>query len=138
MNHFTNSAWECLLGFLQPCDESVTDDEVAADLKRFGIDMTSANQRLHRMLAEQRARAQFATAKSTRAAIEERLREIVAPKVANLRDGVKEFLGRLSGQEQFAYFHKLESCATEEDLQSLLDDVEKLTTIRELKNGSES
>ncbi len=138
MSNRTNATWERLFDFLQPCDEAVTDAEVDADLERFGINMAAANQRLHKMIAQQCARAQFAAAKQTRTTIGEQILNIVAPKVANLRADVKEFISRLSGQEQLAYFHKLEGSATEEDLQSLMDDLERLAAIRELKNGSES
>jgi len=53
----------------------------------------------------------------------------------DLRSGVRSMIGKLKGdQTQLAYFHKLEGAATEEDLQSLLDDLEKLEAIQELRN----
>src|SRR5260370_21457763 len=112
--------WDQLFELIQLCNESVTDAEVDADLKRLGIDMTSANQRLHKMIAEQRARAKLASAKQTRSSLADQIGDVVAPAIENLRTGVRKLLEGLSGQEQLAYFHKLELAASDEDLQSLL------------------
>jgi enoyl-CoA hydratase/carnithine racemase len=130
--------WDRLFLLLFPCDESVTDEEVDADLKRLGVDMRPAFQRLHKLVETQRARALFATAKQTRTSIGERVRDVVAPKIEDLRTGVKNLIGHLGSKDQLAYFHKLEGAATEEDLQSLLDDLDKLAAIRELRNDSQS
>ena len=131
--------WDRLFDLIYPCDEKPTDDEIDADLKRFGIDMRKANLRLHKMIAEQRARAQFLTAKQTRTTIVDRIRDVVAPRLEDLRAGVQGIIGKtLSGQEQFAYFHKLEKAASEDDLQSLMDDLEKLAAIRELGKQNDS
>jgi len=131
--------WDRLFLLLYPCDESVTNDEVDADLKRLGVDMKPAFQRLHKMIEIQKARAQFAVAKEKRASIGARVRDIVAPKMDDLRNGVKSLIGKIKGDEaQLAYFHKLEGAASEEDLQSLLDDLEKLEVMQESRNDSES
>ena len=136
--HHNALVWDRLFELLQPCDENVTDAEVDADLTHFGIDMATANQRLHKMIAEQRARLQFATAKARRTAIGERIQNVCAPKIDDLRDQLRNLIGGLSGQDQLAYFHKLEGTASEQDLQSLMDDLEKLATIRKLGDGPES
>lgn len=131
--------WDRLFLLLYPCDESVTDDEVRADLKRLGIDMKPAFQRLHSMIETQRARARFAAAKDKRASLSQKIRDVVAPAVEDLRAGVKDLIGKIKGDEaQLAYFHKLEGAATEEDLQSLFDDLEKLDAIQEFGNDTES
>jgi len=130
--------WDRLFLLLYPCDESVTDEEVDADLSRLGLDMGPANRRLHKIVETHRARAQFAAAKNMRASLSERVRDVVAPKIDDLRASVKNLINTLIGQEQLAYFHKLEAAASEEDLQSLMDDLEKLATIRQLRNDSQS
>jgi hypothetical protein len=44
-------------------------------------------------------------------------------------------IGKLKGDHaQLAYFHKLEDAASEDDLQSLLDDLEKLEAMQESRN----
>ena len=131
--------WDRLFELLYPCDENLTDQEVDAEISRLGIDMKPAFQRLHKMIEAQRAKAQFASAKAKRATIGERIRGVVAPRFDDLRQRVNEFVGKIKGDEaQLAYFHKLEGAASEEDLQSLLDDLEKLEAIQELRNDSES
>ena len=127
--------WDRLLLFLYPCDESVTNEEVDKDLKRLSINMKPAFQRLHKMVETQRARSELAAAKERRASISDRVRDVVAPKFEDLRDGIRSMIGRLKGdQTQLAYFHKLEDAATEEDLQSLLDDLEKLEVMKEFRD----
>lgn len=131
--------WDRLLLLLYPCDDSVTDSEVDADLERLGIDMKPAFVRMHKMIETQRARAQFASAKERRASLSERLSNVVAPKIEDLRNGVRNLIGKIKGDEaQLAYFHKLEGAASEEDLQSLFDDLEKLNAMQELRNDSET
>ncbi|MCC7333851.1 MAG: hypothetical protein IT422_02070 [Pirellulaceae bacterium] len=131
--------WDHLFTLLYPCDESVTNEEVKEDLARLGIDMKPAFQRLHKMIEVQRAKAQFASAKAKRATIGESIHGVVAPRFDDLRQRVNDFVGKMKGDEaQLAYFHKLESAASEEDLQSLLDDLEKLEAIQELPNDSKS
>ncbi len=127
--------WDRLFSLLYPCDESVTNEEVDKELERLGIDMKPAYQRLHKMIETQRARTQFAAAKEKRATIADRICDVVAPRFEDLRIGVRTMISKLKGdQAQLAYFHKLEDAASEDDLQSLLDDLEKLEAMQELRN----
>jgi hypothetical protein len=131
--------WDRLFELLYPCDENLTDQEVDAEINRLGIDMKPAFSRLHKMIEAQRAKVQFAAAKEKRATLSERIRYVVAPRLGDLRNGIKNIIGKFQGDEtQLAYFHKLEGAASEEDLQSLLDDLEKLEAIQELRNDSQS
>jgi hypothetical protein len=131
--------WDTLFLLLFTCDENVTDEAVDANLKRAGIDMEPAYRRLHNMIEMHRARAQFAAAKETRESIGARIQNIVAPHLGDLRAGIQKLIGNtVSGQEQLAYFHKLEKAASEEDLQSLMDDLEKLAVIRGLRREPET
>ncbi|MCA9179640.1 MAG: tetratricopeptide repeat protein [Planctomycetales bacterium] len=54
----SNHAWDRFLEEVCPCDESISDEEISADLAHYGIDMMAANRKLHEMLAEQRALTQ--------------------------------------------------------------------------------
>ena len=130
------TAWDRLFYLLYTCDENVTDAEVDADLEQAGVDMRPAFKRLHAMIEQKRARQQFAQARMTRQSMMDNLRGVVGPQVTELREGVREFIGRVfSGPEQVAHYHKLEKAATEEDLQSLLDDLTKLAELRQ-KQGN--
>ena len=127
--------WDRFFLLLYPCNESVTNEEVDKELDRLGIDMQPAFQRLHKMIDVQRARTKLAGAGNIRASLCEKLQNLVAPRMEDLRNGVRSMIGKLKGdQMQMAYFHKLEGAATEEDLQSLLDDLEKLEAMQELRN----
>ena len=127
--------WDRLFDLLYACDETVSDAEVDTDLQQAGIDMRPAFRRLSEMIEQRKARQQFAQARETRQSMIDKLRSVVGPKVTDLRNGVREFIDRLfSGPEQVAHYHKLEKAATEEDLQSLMDDLTKLAELRQTKD----
>jgi predicted DNA-binding protein YlxM (UPF0122 family) len=129
--------WDRFLSLLYPSDESMSIEEIDADLALGGIDIEPTFRRVQQMLETQRARARMLSAKDKRESLGSRIRDVVAPKVENLRESVKERISKsASGKQQLAYFHKLEDAATEEDLQSLFDDLEKLAALRELNDGS--
>lgn len=132
-----NDVWDRFLSLLYPCDDSVTIEEIDEDLERAGIDFESAYQRVQKMIATQRARAKLASARVTRESMGSRIRDVIAPKVENLRESVRNMIGRAGTEEQqMAYFHKLQEAATEEDLQSLFDDLEKLSALREMSDDA--
>ena len=130
--------WDRLFQLFYPCDEQLTDAEIDADLKRAGVDMEAAYRRLNTIVELHRARAKLAGAKQVRASLCEQIHNVVAPRLDDLRSGIKSLINKsLNGPEQLAYFHKLESAATDEDLQSLMDDLEKLAAIRELRDDAQ-
>jgi hypothetical protein len=135
------TVWDRLFDLLYACEESITDAEVDADLQQAGIDMRPAFRRLHEMIEQKKARQQFARAREFRASLMDKLQDVVSPKVSDLRTGVREFIDRVfSGPEQVAHYHKLEKAATDEDLQSLMDDLTKLAELRQTrdKDGSKA
>src|SRR5262249_5776862 len=116
----------------------ITDAEVDADLRTAGVDMRVAVQRLHDMLEQRKARERFKLASERRASMIDKLRDVKGPKPVDLRTGLREFIARLfSGPELAAHYHKLETAATEEDLQSLADDLAKLAALRESMQSNE-
>jgi hypothetical protein len=126
-----NRMWDRFFDLLYACDETVSDAEVDADLQRAKIDMRPAYGRLHLMIEQKKAQALLAKAREDRTSILEKLREVVAPKVDDLRQGVKDLIDRLfAGPELLAHHHKLEKAATEDDLKSLMDDLSKLAALR--------
>jgi hypothetical protein len=49
---------------------------------------------------------------------------------------VKELIGRVfTGPELIAHYHKLDKMASDEDMQSLMDDLNKLAAMREQQNN---
>jgi hypothetical protein len=97
--------------------------------------MEPGYRRLAAMVEAPRARAKLAGAGNVRASLCDKIHNVVAPRMEDLRNGLRSMIGKLRGdQAQLAYFHKLEGAASEEDLQSLLDDLEKLEAMQELRN----
>jgi hypothetical protein len=138
IRRYGNEVWDRLFQALYPCDESVTDAEVDADLKKAGIDMRPANARLRFLIDQKKAQSQLQLAQEVRASALERVRNVVAPRVENLRAGVQDLISRLfPGPEQALHFHKLEKAATDEDLQSLMDDLNRLASLRQSEDEHE-
>ena len=132
---YNNKVWDRLFDLLYACDESVSDAEVDADLQLAGIDMRPAFLRLREMMDQRIARQRFARARETRQSMMDELCGVVGPKIADLRKGVRDFIdSAFSGPEQVAHYHKLEKAATEEDLQSLMDDLIRLAKLRQTKD----
>jgi hypothetical protein len=133
--------WDRLIDLLYACDESVTDADVEAELKQAGIDISPAIRRLNEMMKQRVARQELARAGASHKLIVARLARVVGPTVADLRAGVQEFIARtFSGPEQVAHFHKLEKAASDEDLQSLMDDLTRLASLKQSEgdNGSKT
>lgn len=128
--------WDRLFTFLFECDdEGIARDEVRADLQTTGVNVRPIIDRFNVMVEQHRAKARLAAAKQQRLSLVDQMRTLAAPRMDDLRNGVREFINRaFSGPEQVAHFHKLESAATDDDLQSLLDDLTRLASLREHKD----
>jgi CO dehydrogenase/acetyl-CoA synthase gamma subunit (corrinoid Fe-S protein) len=129
--------WEQLFDLLYDCEGEVSDEQVKADLKKAKIDMRSANARLMQMVDEKRAQEEISRAPKARASALDMLRGILAPKIKDLRVGVQALIARVGGPEQAVFNHKLEKAATEQDLQSLMDDLHRLSVLRESEKKNE-
>ena len=95
LNRFGNEVWDRLFDLLYDCNEPASDAEVKARLQSAGIDMRPVYRRMHQMVAERQARAALADARARRASVVDGIRGVVAEKVENLRDGVKNLIDRL-------------------------------------------
>jgi DNA-binding TFAR19-related protein (PDSD5 family) len=127
-----------LFDLLHDCSETGSDAEVKARLQSAGIDMRPAYRRMHQMVEEAKAREQLARAAETRSSMMDRLRDVVTPKVVDLRLGVKELIERVfTGSAQVAHYQKLEKAATDDDLKTLLEDLSKLAAMRERQDTNE-
>lgn len=138
LHAYDNKVWDRLFDLLYAQDEVVADSELDAELRQANIDMRPAFRRLHEMIEEKQARKKLARAQQIRVSITEKLRHVVSPKVSDMRAGVREFIDRVfSGPEHVAHYHKLERAATDEDLESLLNDLTRLAELRrtEEENG---
>ncbi len=129
--------WDRFIELIYPINESFDEEQIDKDLERHGINVDSALVRMNSMVERFQVKKNLAEAGEKRATLSEKVRDIIAPPLENLRSGIKELVNDLSEQKQLAYFHKLEEAASEEDLQSLMDDIRKLDALDELGNESE-
>lgn len=132
-----SEVWDRFIDLIYPIGESLDEEQIDKVLERHGINVDAALVRMNNMVERFEAKRSLADAGKKRATLSEKVREIVAPPLENLRSGIKELVNDLSEKKQLAYFHKLEEAASEEDLQSLMDDIRKLDALDELGNETE-
>lgn len=136
--HYKNDVWDRFFEFVRVPVESLSRDEVQQELRERRLDVSNAVKRVLQAVATHKARTKLETAKSQRLSTLSRLSAVVAPSVSNLRDRVQELIGSLQGEAQAAYFRKLESAATEEDLKALVDDVDRLALLFKINDSTET
>lgn len=132
---------ECLTDFMSD-SEGLTQEEIATELEELGIDtaeLAAAAGEIAKRGSAARRLAWRDRAKDRRAEIEELLKSKQIGRTAlELKDKVREILmgsygqGALSYAE--AYFRKRDSFS-ENDLESLIEDLEDLNLLEEEKNG---
>jgi len=127
-----DAAWERFFEYLYPCNKEAKRAEVQEDLNRLGIDVRKAVDRVQKALAVAKGKAELADAHARRLSATARLGQVTPPATQGLRDRLQALIeGKFQGTERAAYFHKLEAAATDEDLQSLLEDIHRLETLSE-------
>lgn len=126
LRHYSDEVWDRFFDFVLACDKGLSRDEIRAELKRRGIDAAPAFARVKEALEAVKAREALQHAKIARSSALAKLRPVSAAPGQSLRSTLQELIGRLTGQQQAAYFHKLEKAATDNDLQSLLEDLHRL------------
>lgn len=132
---------ECLTGFMSD-SEGLTQEEIATELEELGIDtdeLASAAYEIAKRGSAARRLTWRDRAKERRAEIEDMLKSKQIGKTAlDLKDKVREILmgsyglGALSYAE--AYFRKRDSFS-ENDLESLIEDLEDLNFLEKEKDG---
>jgi predicted TIM-barrel fold metal-dependent hydrolase len=134
-----NPVWDRFFEFVFPCDEQLTRTEVQSELRRLGIDVKRAVSRVHQALASSKAREDLDIAKANRAQVMQKLEHFAAPVVEGLRENLRALIAqRFQGTVQAAYFRKLETAASDADLQSLLEDIHRLEALSEGPNDAGS
>ena len=124
---FPDPVWDRFFEFVFPCDEPMTRAEVQGELSRLGIDVRGACSKVQQALLAREAQAELKNAKDRRLQILEKLEGVIAPVTEGIRDNLRALIsGCFKGTVQAAYFRRLESAATDADLQSMLDDIHKL------------
>lgn len=137
-----DAAWERFFEFLFPCEQEcetkLSREEVRTDLRRLGIDVTKAVGRVQQAAAAARGKAELANARAKRLSVVGKLNQVIVPSEMNLRTRLNDIIAeKFQGTVQAAYFRKLETAATEEDLQSLLEDIHRLDALSEGADGDD-
>ena len=139
LRQYGDDVWDRFFDFVCLCNETLTRQEVQAELQRKGIDVRPAIARVRDALEAKRARESLATAHERRSGVLEKISDVTAPVGQALRQSLQQIISRLSGTDQAAYFHKLEKAASDEDMQSLLEDLHRLDTLsKDTEDGGNS
>lgn len=130
LDRFDDSVWDRFLDANFEPVETMSREEVQAELKKRGLDVSAAISRVKAAVSRARAKAELADARERRQSVVEGLTNMVTNTTANLRNQIQNMIdGRLQGSFQAAYFRKLEKAAGEDDLQGLLDDIKRLESL---------
>tara|TARA_R110002072_G_scaffold101703_2_gene224029 strand:+ start:433 stop:873 length:441 start_codon:yes stop_codon:yes gene_type:complete len=122
--------WDHFFDFVTDTDEQLTRNEVRSELKKFGVDPAPAIASVKAALEARRAQAKLAIAKEQRASMTTELFGVVSHSAEQVRDSIRSFIEeRFQGSGQAAYFRKLDEAASDEDLQSLMDDLARLDAL---------
>jgi hypothetical protein len=130
IEQFDDKVWDRFFDYLY-CEDPKP-EEVRERLTAAGIDIAPALRRVQQAIVTSQARTKLESARASRAALLEKFQGIMSPVGEQLREGLKDLIARkFAGTAQAAYFRKLEEAASEEDLQSLLDDLHRLEMLSE-------
>lgn len=127
LERIANEAWDRFFDFVTPDVVQMSAAEVDAELKRAGIDISVAATQVQQALEARRAREDLARARLLRPSITEKLaRQLVAP-IEDARRILHEMIqNRAPESVRAVLFRKLEKVATDEDIESLLQDIQRL------------
>jgi len=128
LEHFDTDLCEKLFNFAYPDQKDMDRKDVQKELQRLNIDMRPVKAKLEMALnaysQSQKARVELKTAREKRLSLLDKLKQVKIPNLPTLRKELQEIIAQhLNTTLQAAYFRKLEEAATEQDLQSLLEDM---------------
>lgn len=127
LKRFDEAAWDRFFEFLYPTSEQLPGSSIDDELKAAGIDVTAALRRVQKAVRSRDARRRLEIAKNKRSQLLEQLKGVAGPAVKHMREGLAEMIEqKLADSAQAAYFRKLHKTASEDDLRSLLKDLERL------------
>jgi hypothetical protein len=132
LKRYDNEVWDKFFEFISSADEALTRAEVQADLRRLGIDITRAFGKVKLALQVNKAKADLEAARVQRPRLIQKLRQVVLHSVEKPREYFQKLIAeKVPGTLQPAYYRKLESAASDEDLKSLFEDIERLDALSE-------
>jgi hypothetical protein len=129
------------ISFVFPDEDTCTEKEIDEELRKKNISLSTAFTKIKQSLdcqaQSQSAQEALITAQTQYKSILSRISESVVPAAINVRETIIDLIKqRFSGTQQAAYFHKLEQTTNENDLKSMLEDLQRLDTFKANQNGS--
>ena len=130
LRRFDAGVWDKFFEFVSPSDEGLSRAQVHEELRRAGIDVSGAITKVQQALEFQEARRSLAGARTPRESAVERIRAISLGAISNVRQAVHDLIARnVPPASQAVYFSKLEGAASDQDLRSILEDIERLDAL---------
>ncbi len=127
LEKYPDAVWDRFFDFAVCDEKSLSRGEVQERLKKLGIDLTKAMNTVQQALQTARAKEELSAAKAKRTGLVNAVNSLVVHVGESLRDKVRQLIEQRSQSDlQAAYFRKLDAAASNEDLQSLLDDMHRL------------
>jgi len=131
IENFDYKLCDKLFDFIYSDEENMSQEEVRAELQRSNIDTRPTFSKLQMALADfcerQKAQELLKSASKKRTDFLKRFEQIKISNLPNFRDDLQALITKwFSGSQQAAYYRKLESAASDEDLKSLLEDIMRL------------
>lgn len=127
LNTFDDAAWDRFFEFLYPTGEKLPGSSIDDELKAAVIDVTVALQKVRKAILSADAKRRLELAKGKRSRLLDQLRSVTGPAIEQVREGLANMIEqKLVGSKQATYFKKLNNAASDDDLRSLLEDLERL------------
>jgi hypothetical protein len=140
--HFNNDLCEKLFDFIYPDESSMSDKEVGAELRRLGIDVRPAwdkiQMALDRSKQAERARKELESARRKRPSNLAKLKGLQIPSIPNIREEMHKWVEeRFAGPDKAAYCRRLEG-VSDKDLKTLIEDLSLLEEFSKDSNNVET
>ncbi|MBX3404528.1 MAG: hypothetical protein KF699_14045 [Phycisphaeraceae bacterium] len=127
LERFDNLAWDRFFDFVAPDVAQMSMSELDAELQRAGVDMTKAVASVRLALDARAAREKLARAREMRATITKKLCDYALGPMEDARQILHQMISTCAPQAQRGVlFRKLEQAATDDDVRSLLEDIQRL------------
>lgn len=127
LERFDNHAWDRFFDFVAPDVAQMSTSELDAELQRAGVDVSKAVAQVRLALDARAAREKLARARELRATITKKVFDFTLGPLEDARQILHQMISNCAPQAQRGVlFRKLEQAATDDDVRSLLEDIQRL------------
>ncbi|TAH37009.1 MAG: hypothetical protein EYC70_08485 [Planctomycetota bacterium] len=130
---FDEDAWGRFLAFVLDEGDAVSPAEVQAAVQRLGMDLRPAVARVQAAMRSAAARAALERARSLRPSLVQKILEHTCRGGDSPRDQLRAWIDAgVAAPQRAVFYRRLEYASTEEDLRSLLEDLQRLDLLASL------